>query len=428
MTGSQIGPAFWLPTPEGWPVLCGGDMTNFLLTEAEQNRIIAELVTATEAEPGPDPQGLDPEAFSPGERRLFVRNVQAGRKAQDALADLSQEMQQAIWAADPDSDRDPLQGSTWADLARVLGPLSWEWEPWLVSNMLTMVAAQSEMGKSILCLRIAACYLRGDPWPDGTPFRGERGKVLWCEAEAGQAINMDRAQKWGLPLDKILTPFRDPLTDAILENDEHRTRITAFALQPDVKLIVVDSLSGANEKRDENGMEMLQVVKWLADLAKVAGKPILLTHHLRKRGILDSDTVTLDRVRGSSSIVQTPRVVWALDRPDPHGTDGIRLSVIKSNIAKKPDPLGMWIDEAGPHFENDAPKPPRTETQEDKAADWLLEILKPGPKPYTEIEKELKGLGISEVTARRVKAKLGILSVRPQGEKYWCWALPAKES
>ena len=46
-------------------------------------------------------------------------------------------------------------------------------------------------------------------------------------------------------------------------------------------------------------------------LARDTGKPVLCTHHLRKKGLQDGEAVTLDRLRGSSATVQTARLVWA---------------------------------------------------------------------------------------------------------------------
>ena len=85
------------------------------------------------------------------------------------------------------------QTSTWADLDKVLGPIEWAWPGWLPKGMLTILVGQSGMGKSILALRIAQCFLSGAAFPDDTRYKGELGEVLWCEAEAAQALNLERA-------------------------------------------------------------------------------------------------------------------------------------------------------------------------------------------------------------------------------------------
>lgn len=103
----------------------------------------------------------------------------------------------------------------------------------------------------------------------------------------------------------------------------------------DVCLGVVDSLWGTSQGNDRDA-EIGLTTKWLAQQARDTGKPILLSHHLRKRGMFDLDEITLDRVRGSSTIVQTARLVWALDAPHPDAPERKRLSVIKPNLAAFP--------------------------------------------------------------------------------------------
>ncbi len=233
---------------------------------------------------------------------------------------------------------------TWAELAGTLGPIEWIWDGWLAAGFLTMLAAGLEMGKSNLCLRIAACFLRGDPWPDDSPCARAPSKVLWCETEAGQAMNLDRARRWGLPLSDIITPFPDPLADVDLDARSHRQAVTSAAARDDVGLIVVDSLSGRST-RDEKGAAFGEVTGWLASVARDTHTPALTNHHLRKRGPRDPDPrreVTLEMIRGSTAVLQTTRIIWALDQPEPT-SPWRRLHVIKSNLAKPPGPVGMLI-------------------------------------------------------------------------------------
>jgi len=315
-------------------------------------------------------------------------------------------------------------GSTWAALDRVIGPVAWAWENWLPEGMLTLIVGQSGEGKSQLLLRVMACALIGSCWPDGAPFKGELGEVAWCEAEAAQALNLDRAKKWELPLDKIRTPLANPILDIQLDNEQHRAAIEQQARRPDVRMIGVDSLRGAIGG-DENAGEISGVVQWLARLARDTGKPVLLVHHLRKRGVLDvGDGINLDRIRGSSAIVQHARVVWAVDVPDPLTTDRKRLSCIKNNLARFPEPVGFEIHGIGLDFV-DAPEVPRQETAQGQAADLLLSLLADGRMRSTAIKEHVEGAGLSWASAKKAKARMGIVSVR-EGQT-WYWALSAHQ-
>jgi len=314
--------------------------------------------------------------------------------------------------------------TTWADLAQVLKDITWSWQPWLPDGMVTIIAGDSGSGKSYLALKIAACFLQGDPWPDGKPFEKETGKVLWCEAEAAQVIHLGRARQLGLPIEQVtnLTNGDNP-EDFEINNQTHRNILTVRAQDPEIKLIVIDSLSGSTSGKSEKDADMLELMKFLAALARDTNKPILVTHHLRKRGIFDVDGVNLERLRGSSAIVQTARVVWALDMPDPQAGGWMRLQVIKNNLARFPGPVGLLIEDSGMRF-GLAPEPPRIETIADKAADLLMAILNDEPLAYTHIEEEYKAAGISSASINRAKKKLGVVSVKkPEG---WFWSLPAR--
>ncbi len=314
-------------------------------------------------------------------------------------------------------------GTTWADIKTTIAPITWAWRPWLPNGLLTIIAGESGAGKSALALRVAGCYLAGWPWPDGARFAENLGAVVWCEAEAAQAVNLERAEAWGLPTQNLIDPLGG-LDDIRLDDPTHRAAIVAAARRGNVRLVVLDSLSGATSRNEDKSNEALPTVKFLAELARDTGKPVLLTHHLRKRGILDvTDRVTLERIRGSSAIIQTSRVVWALDVPDQNKDREKRLSMIKNNLARFPDPIGVTIDAHGVMF-GTAPEPPKRETLQDKAIDMLMAILSGGPMAVDEIEEHADGLGLSMPTVRKAKEKIGI--VHHKDGKTWLWGLPAK--
>jgi replicative DNA helicase len=312
----------------------------------------------------------------------------------------------------------------WSDMDEILSPISWHWPKWLAGGLFTLMVAESGSGKTALALRIAGCYLSGLPWPDGTPFLFETGCVGWCESESFQAGNLERGKKWGLPIDKILSPLENLMDDFRLDREDHKAALVNLALEERVKLVVVDSLSGSN-RQSEQDTEMLSLVLWLASLARDCGKPVIVTHHLRKSGIQDVDTtVNLDRVRGSSSIVQPARLIWAIDVPDPNDKNHKRLSVIKSNLARFPDPIGITIDDTGIFF-GQAPTPPKIETQTDKAVDLLTALLYDEPMKAADLEQEFKHAGIGWRTANEAKKRLGIIAIRK--DNHWIWSLPARK-
>lgn len=312
--------------------------------------------------------------------------------------------------------------TSWRDTQRTIGPIEWDCPKWLARSVLILLASAPGIGKSALALRIAGSYLLGLDWPDGSPFEGDTGAVLWCESESAQAINLERAERWGLPVDRIYNPA-GALEDFRLDKTEHQDAIWVLAHRRDVRLIIIDSLRGA-VAGDENASQVSTSVFWLAELARNSRKPIVLLHHLRKRGMFDGDEVTLDQIRGSTAIVQPARIIWALDTPDPSDLEHKRLSVIKSNLSRFPEPVGMRIGERGVSFD-EAPQKQREYTQLDQAKEFLVDLLAREPLPASTIEYEYQAAGLSRSTVNRAKRELGVLSMKVDGA--WLWSLPGPQ-
>ena len=193
-------------------------------------------------------------------------------------------------------------------------------------------------------------------------------------------------------------------------------------MRPDVKIIVVDSLGGADPTA-EKSTEDAKSINWLAALARDCQKPILLTHHLRKRGMLDTEgEVDLDRVRGISTILQYARVIWAIDTPDLTNKETKRLSVIKSNLGKKPDPIGFTINEKIEF--TDAPEKPRVETLQDRGVDLLLALLRKNQKRGRD-RRRIRAGGIFRAG---YGAKRCVRRCINSQEGRWVWSLPHRDS
>jgi hypothetical protein len=224
-----------------------------------------------------------------------------------------------------------MEHCTWADARKSGGSISWAWEGWLPMGMLTLITGEHSIGKSALALRIAASFVRGDNWPDGTSYRGDTGCVLWCESDGTQAVHLERATTWGLPLDRLWSPLPDQLLPVSLYDDRHRGVIMALAREPYVRLVVVDSLQTACGRQEQL---YVSATRFLAELAYFTGKPVLLTYH----GMLHSDAI--ERI--------TP-VIWVLT-PFIPASSWRRLACIKSPLRPISVSWDMTIGDGGVVF------------------------------------------------------------------------------
>ncbi len=312
--------------------------------------------------------------------------------------------------------------TTLADLAGLLPKTRWLWEGWLPRGYLTLLVGATGVGKSWLTLGLAASILDGRAWPDGSPSP-RTSQVVWADTEASQALLLERALGWGLPVEDMLLPTvgDDPLSDIRLDDAAGWGELLRLVDQERPLLVVVDSLSGGH-KGDENSSEMRNLLHDLAALARNYNVAVLATHHLRKANPMEAlDTVTLDRIRGSTAIPQFARLIMAVDRPDAvYAPERVRLQVIKSNLARFPEPLGFEIEDGQIVFGN-VPAQHKPESQVKRAEQLVLDLLEGGPVPVKTIYNKADVEGISARTVRRAKSKLPVVSIKRASD--WVWAL-----
>ena len=167
---------------------------------------------------------------------------------------------------------------------------------------------------------------------------------------------------------------------------------------------------------------------------------MLLIHHLRKStgGQLPLfETIDPDQIRGSGHITAMSRVAWGLTtvqtgaRPDPNGPR--KLQVIKSNLARHPDPLGIVLEPlpGGEHvrvvYDQEAPEPYKEPTERDAAGEWLLDYLeaagKPVPPKVVIAAAKEAGFGRSTIYTAREELKDEIVNTAGRRSAGNCWRL-----
>ncbi len=247
-------------------------------------------------------------------------------------------------------------------------------------------------------------------------------KVLWLETEAFHAGLKERINALGIPKDRVIFPFKNPLEDVRLDDDKHKAQIESVIREVKPSLVVVDSLRGSHGKDENDSGDMTEILSFLSRLARDYNIAVLVIHHVRKPGSGEPDVISLNRQRGSSATAYLARTVWALERPNP-ASALLRLRVIKSNVARIPDALGLKTTDRGIEWTEEVPAQPRKKTKEEEAMDFLHEALKSGPRLGKELEEEADQDGITTATLRRASKRLGVIKEKRKKDGLWEWKL-----
>ncbi len=326
-----------------------------------------------------------------------------------------------------DAQDAPLIIANYTAVRDQVSATEWAWMQWIPKGYLTMIAAQPGKGKSYFCLWLAKIFIRGGVLPNGTTYTPKQGgKILWCDTEGAQGMTLERAASIDLPLEDILAPLENPFDPVNLGNLEHRKRLEMLCDRDEIQIIVIDSLSGAHSKKENDSGEMKEILIWLQSVAQRTNKPIICTHHFNKLNFQDA-LPNIDKVRGSSAIIQFFRSVISIDCPDVMTPERKRLAVIKANLCMTPEMLGFEIADGGREIIfMDAPDAPKKETAIGNATVWLANFLTE-EKLQTDVEDAAKNAGFSGATIRRAKKSLGVKSRYQYDhftkEKAWYWSL-----
>ena len=169
--------------------------------------------------------------------------------------------------------------------------------------------------------------------------------VLWVETEGRFAENVRRARAWGVNPERIYSPLKDMRTVMDLNLPEHKILLRNRANDPEIGLIVIDSLGGS--LMDENDASAKRVLHELSRLAQETRTTILVIHHLRKPNpkAKGYQAPTLNDVRGHSGITQFAPSVIAIDYD---GNEGMRqLYPLKMNLVEMPNDIWFSMGPMG---------------------------------------------------------------------------------
>jgi hypothetical protein len=327
------------------------------------------------------------------------------------------------------------------EIASGLLPVQWAWPNWLPIGMLTLLAARPGAGKSMLALDLAHRIISGLPWPDGAANTRPGASVIYVDGENVPQILNERAEQWQMLRQHIylLLPDED---DVILDlsQPKYQDKLAQMAYRLEPALIIVDSLGSVMGKGENAIEDVRNLLAYLAGLANQNSCGLLLIHHLRKASsgqmsLLDS--VDPDMIRGSGHITAMARVAWGLAHvqtgPEPNRNGPRKLEVIKSNLSRYPDALGITLeplpdgDAVKIVYSLDAPEHYKEPTVGDEAAAWLLGYLEDAGKPVKPADvitaAAAEGFSRAMIYRSRDALKDKILNTVGRKGRGNCWAL-----
>lgn len=313
-------------------------------------------------------------------------------------------------------------------LDAVLGAQEWLWPGYIPRGLVTGLVAPQDEGKSTVAQDFCRTVLSGGRWPDGQQCDAHSGKLLWIDTDGNLALFHQRLKAWKMPRGRFIFP-PDVLQELSIDDPQSLKWIEQAIEKFHFPLIVVDALSGSHSGKENDADSMKGIMKRLHTLAQKHKTAVLVIHHLNKAPTgTPTYPLTIDRLRGSSSISQLCRSILALTTPDPTQPNARRLDVIKLNPAKKPPPVGYVLTDDGPAW-GSAPEPPKERQTADDGADFLRTALANGKRAAGEVFEEAKALGISDFALRGARKSLGVKVEKSKAVKNapWTWELPEND-
>jgi hypothetical protein len=376
------------------------------MLERKQIQVVAEKLA------GPHPE-VQPEELDEPWRTVYDELLPWNVK----VLGLEQTLWQAVWGV-PDARQvhttileampRGIRHRCLLEMAADLKPVCWLWPWWIPRGLLSLLGSAPGAGKSLVALDLARRMISGEPFPDGAAAQSPSSRVVYVDAEAIPQIQNERAEAWQMDRSRIwlmLPPEPYGMLDFGSETDQDELVDICCEVEPD--LVVVDSLSSISAKGENNVEDVRVILGFLAAVAREFDTGLLLIHHLRKRGKAFQGPAVLspDDFRGSSHIIAMARSVLALsvvqDTPQLDPNRPRRLEVVKTNLCRYPEPLGVVFEEpsvdtgscqdASEHGKRagkapviryvEAPKPYREPTQAEQCAAWLVEVLQEAGEP-----------------------------------------------
>jgi hypothetical protein len=126
----------------------------------------------------------------------------------------------------------------------------------------------------------------------------------------------------------------------------------------------------------------------------------------------------MEQIRGSGAKTQYARSIIAMDEPGSGDDNDIRVHIVKANLCREPQPLGMRMTDDGRAEWVEAPKAPGRTSKQVEAKKLLKSMLAAGPVAATAVDEQAELAGISPSTMDRSRFRLHERLV-PGAQREW---------
>jgi hypothetical protein len=301
------------------------------------------------------------------------------------------------------------------DLIRVGAEITWLWEWWIPTGVLTAVAAKGGTGKTRFCADLLRRIRHGLKWPDGTEMKLPPETIaLWVVADNHHDEMVTLCRDFDIVDGVRLNASKaDPYGGVTLESVEDYAMLEARIAAVKPTLVIVDTVGNATDKnlsRQEDAKMFYQPLQLIARKHRCA---ILCLTHLNAAGQF------LGR-----RVQEKVRVAIRIDQYE--GDDKRRLEVKKTN-RKTPPALGMIMEDNKNEYDDQPPEPPPEEggkpslsPKVQQAVDWLRRVFTDStPKRVSNTIDSAKMAGITKGTLYRAKDILLLNEFETEGYKFW---------
>ena len=307
--------------------------------------------------------------------------------------------------------------------------VNWLWWPYIPLGKLTLLEGDPGVGKSWVSLAIATAISLGKGLL-GMEMR-EPARVLIATAEDGLGDTI-RPRLNDMKADVYQI---DAIKDVLDFSNSGLTVLEGYIKQVKPALVVIDPLVAYIGARVDmhRANETRAILAKLADMAERNGCAILAIRHLTKGATLKP----IYRGQGSIDFAAACRSML-MAGCDPENEQKRGIVHIKSNLAPKGKAIGFelrdglfyWTGESDLTWQRIlSAEDTDSKSARDEAADFIRAELKDGPVEAAQVWRDAREAGLSEITVKRAKAMLGVITQRHgevgrRGAGKFTWELP----